>query len=171
MTKIRIVVLTVLLGGCHHPQTLPQSLAIIFSNHLRRIDSAATLDSVKVRWNFAVDEKHGRIFDDSIYVREYTRIKSQLAEALPMGNKDSIEFYKYELHYMEQEIDSIGRSIPLGDTTRRFGSVVGASFYISKNNKFRMDSTIVFIDTTSAVRFTDFLDSALRRTVKMLQTP
>jgi hypothetical protein len=171
MTKIRITVLALLLSGCHHPHTLPQALATIFSDHLRRIDSAATLDSVQVRWNFAVDEKHGRIFDDSIYVREYTRVKAQLAEALPIGNKDSIEFLEYEIHYMEQEIDSIGRSIPLGDTIRRYGSLVGASFYISKNNKFRMDSTIIFIDTTSTVRFTDFLDSALRRTVKTLQGP
>ncbi len=171
MTKMPIAVLALLMCGCHHPHTLPQSLATIFSDHLRGIDSAATLDSVQVHWKVAIDQKHGRIFDDSIYVREYTRVKAQLAEALPIGNKDSIEFYEYEIHYMEQEIDSIGRSIPLGDTTHSFGTLVGTSFYIRKNNKFGIDSTLVFIDTASTVRFTEFLDSALRRTVKTLQAP
>jgi hypothetical protein len=69
---------------------------------------------------------------------------------------------------MEKEIDSIGNSIGQSDSTHRYGSLVGCSFYISKNMKRRMDSTIVFIDTTSTIRFTDFIDSALRRTVKML---
>lgn len=113
----------------------------------------------------------GRIFDDSIYVREYSRVKSQLAGALSLGDKDSIEFYEYEIHYMEIEIDSIGHSIGLGDSTRRYGSLIGCSFYISKNNRLKMDSTIVFIDTTSTIRFTDFIDSALHRTVKMLGMP
>jgi hypothetical protein len=171
MTKIRITVLLLLSCGCHHPRTLPESLTAVFSDHLRRIDSAAMLDSLHVRWNIPVTEKMGRVFDDSIYVREYSRVKAQLVGALSSGNKDSIGFYEYEIDYMEKEIDSIGRSIGLGDSTRRFGSLVGCSFYIHKSNKLRMDSTIVFIDTTSTLRFTDFIDSALRRTIKMLETP
>jgi hypothetical protein len=171
MTKIRIIVLAVLFCGCSHHRTLPESLTSIFSDRLRRIDSAAILDSLHVRWNIPVTQKMGRIFDDSIYMREYSRVQSQLAGALSLGDRDSIAFYKYEIHYMEQEIDSIGHSIGLGDSTRRYGTVVGCSFYIRKNNKLKMDSTIVFIDTTSMIRFTDFIDSALRRTVKMLQAP
>jgi hypothetical protein len=171
MTRIRISVLALLFCGCYHPRTLPESLTSIFSDRLRRIDSAARLDSLRVQWNIPVTQKMGRIFDDSIYVREYSRVKSQLAGALSLGDKDSIEFYEYEIHYMEMEIDSIGHSIGLGDSTHHYGSVVGCSFYISKNNKLKMDSTIVFIDTTSTIRFTDFIDSALRRTVKMLQAP
>jgi len=155
--------------GCHHPQALPESLTAIFSGHLRRIDSAATLDSLHVRWNIPVTQKMGRVFDDSIYVREYSRVKAQLAGALSLGDKDSIEFYEYEIHYMESEIDSIGHSIGLGDSIHRYGSLVGCSFYISRNNKLRMDSTVVFIDTTSTVRFTDFIDTALHRTVNMLK--
>ena len=171
MTRIRITVLALLFFGCYHPRTLPESLTSIFSDRLRRIDSTAMLDSLHVRWNIPVTQKMGRIYDDSIYVREYSRVKSQLAGALSLGDKDSIEFYEYEIHYMEMEIDSIGQSIGLGDSTRRYGSLIGCSFYISKNNRLKIDSTIVFIDTTSKIRFTDFIDSALRRTVKMLETP
>lgn len=167
MSKTRIIAFALLLlCGCHHPKTLPESLAVIFADHLQQIDTAATLDSVQVRWNFPVTAKLGRIIDDSIYVREYSRVKAQLAGALATGDKDSIEFYEYEIHYMEKEIDSIAQGIGLSDTSRRFGSLVGCSFYISKNKKTLMDSTILFIDTTSTVRFTDYLDSALRRTVK-----
>jgi hypothetical protein len=171
MTKIRIPVLLLLLCGCHHPRTLPESLAAVFSDHLRQIDSAAALDSLHVRWNLPVTQKMGRIFDDSIYVREYSRVKAQLAGAFSMGDKDSIEFYEYEIRYMEQEIDSIGHSIGLSDSSHRYGTVVGCSFYLSRNQKKKMDSTIVFIDTTSTIRFVEFIDSALRRTVKTLQAP
>jgi hypothetical protein len=167
MTKIRITAFALLLFcACNHRRTLPESLAIIFADHLQQIDSAATLDSVHVLWNIPVTEKLGRIIDDSIYIREYSRVKAQLAGALGAGDKDSIEFYEYEIHYMEKEIDSIGHGIGLSDSSRRFGSLVGCSFYITRNKKARMDSTILFIDTTSTVRFTDFLDSALRRTIK-----
>jgi hypothetical protein len=167
MTRITSIAF-LLFCGCHHPKTLPESLAVIFADHLQQIDSAAKLDSVHVRWNFPVTAKLGRIIDDTIYVREYSRVKAQLAGALAARDKDSIEFYEYEIQYMEKEIDSIAHGISLSDSSRRFGSLVGCSFYISKNKKAQMDSTVVFIDTTSTVRLTDFLDSALRRTVKTL---
>jgi hypothetical protein len=166
---IRIAAFALLmLCGCHHPKTLPESLTIIFADHLQQIDSAAKLDSVHVRWNFPVTAKLGRIIDDTIYVREYSRVKAQLAGAFAAGDKDSIEFYEYEIHYMEKEIDSISHGIGLSDSSHRFGSLVGCSFYITKNKRTLMDSTVLFIDTTSTVHLTDFLDSALRRTVKTL---
>jgi hypothetical protein len=128
MSRIRISAFALLmLCGCHHRRTLPESLTIIFADHLQQIDTAAKLDSVHVRWNFPMTERLGRIIDDTIYVREYSRVKAQLA-----------------------------------------GALVGCSFFISKNKKALMDSTVEFIDTTSTVRFTDFLDSALRRSVKTM---
>lgn len=153
--------------ACHHRTTLPESLAVIFADHLQQIDTDAALDSVHVRWNFPVTEKLGRIIDDTIYVREYSRVKAQLAGALAAGDKDDIEFYEYEIHYMEKEIDSIAKGIVSSDSSRQFGSLVGCSFYIRKNKKTLMDSTVLFIDTTNTVRLTDMMDSALRRTVKL----
>jgi hypothetical protein len=166
----RIVIFILLFCcGCYRPRTLQESLTAIFSDHLQRIDSAAMLDSVKVRWNVPVTQKMGRIFDDSVYVREYSRVKGQLAGALASGDKDSIAFFQYEIRYMEQEIDSIGHAIGESDSSHRYGSLVGCAYYISGNRKKIMDSTLVYIDTTSTLRFTDFMDSALRRTVKLLR--
>ena len=170
MTRIAMISLAVLLSwGCHHPRSLPESLAAIFADHLRQIDTAVTLDSLQVRFNVPVTEKLGRIIDDSIYVREYSRIRGQLGTALNKGNKDSIEFYQYEIHYMEQEIDSIARGIGSSDTSHRYGSLVSCSYYLSGNRKSQMDSTFIFIDSTNTIRFTDFLDSSLRRTVRMIR--
>lgn len=156
--------------GCHHPKNLPESLTTIFADHLRQIDSSMTLDSLQVLFKWPVTEKMGRIFDDSIYVREYSRIKGQLANALLAGNRDSIEFYQYEVHYMETEIDSIGRAISTGDTSHRYGTLVGCTYYLRRMQTSVMDTALVFIDTTSTVRYTDYLDSSLRRTARMVRS-
>jgi hypothetical protein len=170
MIRISFTAVALLLCcGCHHPRTLRESLTAIFGDHLRQIDSTATLDSLQVRWNIPMTEKLGTIFNDSLYVREYSRIKAQLAGALVKGNKDTIEFYEYEIHYMEEEIDSISHAIGVSDSSRRFGALVGCSYYLSGNQREKIDSTVVFIDTTSTIRFTDYMDSSLRRTAKMLR--
>ena len=170
MTRIIISIFALLLVcGCAHHRTLPESLTAIFADHLRRIDSAVALDSLHVQWTVPVTARMATVFDDSIYVREYTRIKGQLAGALVMGNKDSIDFYEYEIHYMEKEIDSIGHGIGGSDTVHRYGSLIGCAYYLSGNKKFSLDSTVIFVDTTSTVRFTDYMDSSLRRTVKLLR--
>ena len=170
MSRTIISVLALLLVfGCAHHRTLPESLTAIFSDHLRQIDSATTLDSLHVQWTVPITARIATVFNDSIYVREYTRIKGQLAAALVMGNKDSIDFYQYEIHYMEQEIDSISHGIGTSDTIHRYGSLVGCAYYLSGNKKTSLDSTVIFIDTTSTVRFTDYMDSSLRRTVKLLR--
>jgi hypothetical protein len=170
MIRIAISAFALLLCcACQHRRTLPESLTLIFADHLRHIDSAMTLDSIHVQWTVPMTEKLRTIVDDSMYVREYTRIKGQLAGALVMGNKDSIDFYEYEIHYMEQEIDSIGHGIGGSDSIHRYGSLIDCAYYLSGNKKRSHDSTILFVDTTGTVRFTDFMDSSLRRTVKLLR--
>lgn len=171
MTRIAKISIVLLLSfGCHHPKTLPESLTGIFADHLRQVDTAMTLDSLRVLFNWPVTQKMGRIFDDSIYVREYSRIKGQLANALLAGDKDSIAFYQYEIHFMEQEIDSIGRAITSGDTSYRYGTLVGCTYYLRGHQFSAMDTTLVFIDTTSTVRYTDYLDSSLRRTTRLVRS-
>ncbi|HTR27641.1 MAG TPA: hypothetical protein VMH27_00125 [Puia sp.] len=170
MNRFGIIVFALLpFCACQRPRTLPESLGAIFADHLQRIDSATILDSLHVQWTVPVTARMATVFNDSIYVREYTRIKGQLAGALVMGNKDSIDFYEYEIHYMEKEIDSISHGIGESDTIHRYGTLVGCAYYVSKYKKSAMDSTVLFIDTTSTVRFTDFMDSSLRRTVKLLR--
>ncbi|HEX4851735.1 MAG TPA: hypothetical protein VFV08_13045 [Puia sp.] len=140
-----------------------------FIHRLSRIDSAATLDSIHIVWNIPATQKLGTIIDDTFYLREYGRIKSQLAGAQKKNDKDSIEFYQYEIRYMEKEIDSISKSIETADTTHRFGRMIGCSYFVTANNKSRTDTTFIFVDSTMTIRFTEFLDSALNRTIKALR--
>ena len=154
-------------ASCRHKQTLTEQLNVTFSKHLKQIDSAVALDSVHILWNISFTERLGRIIDDSIYLREYERIKTQLANAQQKNDKDSIEFYQYEISYMEKEIDSVSKSIEKGDTIHRYGYLVGCAYYLKKNNKAKMDSTILFIDSAAVIRYTEYMDSALSRTSRL----
>ena len=158
-----------LIGSCMRRKSLSEQLNDSFTNHLKKLDSSAILDSVHILWNVNVTERLSRIIDDSVYIREFTRIQGQLSGALPTNDKDSIAFYRYEINYMEKEIDSVTKSIPKGDTTHRFGYLIGCAYYITKNQKTKMDSTMVFVDSTSTMRYAEFMDSALGRTVRGMQ--
>jgi len=167
MRKLFLAILTLLVISCkQHRQSLAEQLTVTFSNHLKQIDSATELDSVHILWKVMVTERLGRIIDDSTYVREFTRIKAQLGNAQQKNDKDSIEFYQYEINYMEKEIDSLNRSIPGGDITKSYGSLIGCAYYIRRNNKTKIDSTILFIDSASTMRYTEYMDSAISRTIR-----
>jgi hypothetical protein len=168
MRKLLAAILALLLNiSCKHQKNLSEQLDDSFINHLRKIDSLAILDSVQILWNTSVTQKLGAIIDDSVYVREFMRVQMQLRSAQQKNDKDSIEFYQYEINYMKREIDSVTKSISLADTTHKYGYLIGCAYYITKNKETKIDSTIIFIDSTSALRYTEFMDSAIRRTIKM----
>jgi hypothetical protein len=170
MRQLLVAVFALLvIGSCTHHKSLAEQLNDSFADHLKQLDSSAILDSVHILWNAKVTEKLGRIIDDSMYMREYTRIQAQLARALAKTDKDSIEFYRYEINYMEKEIDSVTKSIAKGDTTHRYGYLIGCAYYITKNQKTKIDSTMIFIDSTSTMRYTEYMDSAIKRTVRALE--
>ncbi|HTS44793.1 MAG TPA: hypothetical protein VMH01_10380 [Puia sp.] len=154
--------------SCKQRQTLTQQLTNAFSTHLKQIDSAAVLDSLHILWSVPATPRLGRIIDDSIYSREYSRIKMQLANVQQNNYKDSIEFYQYEISYMEKEIDSISKGIVHSDTTHRYGTLFGCAYYIKKNDKTKIDSTILFVDSTSTIHFNEYMDSAIHRSIKTL---
>jgi hypothetical protein len=160
-----IAVFILVVISCRHRQTLTDQLTLVFSDHLSNIDSSATLDSVHILWNIPVTPRLTRIIDDSVYNREYTRIKAQLVSALQKQDRDSIEFYEYEIDVMQKEIDSISKGIEQEDTIRRYGHLIGCNFFIKKNGRSRKDATMVFVDSTSTLRFTEFMDSAIRRSI------
>jgi hypothetical protein len=163
------VVVLLLMGSCAHHKSLEQQLRESFANHLQQLDSSATLDSVHILWNARFTQKFSRIIDDSVYVREYNRIQAQLSGALPKNDKDSLAFYRYEINYMEKEIDSVTKAIGEGDTVHRYGNLIGCAYYISKNQKTKVDSTLIFIDSTSTMRFTEYMDSSIERTVRTMK--
>jgi hypothetical protein len=155
--------------SCKHQKNLSEKLYDSFANHLSRIDSSAILDSVHILWSTSATQKLGAIIDDSGYVREFMRVQMQLRSAQQKSDKDSIDFYQYEIGYMKGEIDSVTKSISLSDTTRKFGYLIGYDYYITKNKETKIDSTIIFIDSTSTLRFPEFMDSAIRKTIKMFK--
>jgi hypothetical protein len=166
MRLIFAIAISLFFISCTHKQTLTEQLKHTFSDHLKQIDSAAVLDSVHILWNAAVTQRLGRTFDDSMYVREFTRIKTQLANAQQKNDRDSIEFYQYEINNIEKGVDSVTKSIPEGDTTKKYGYLIGCAYYIAKNGKTKTDSTILFVEPNSIMRYTEFLDSSLHRTIK-----
>ena len=161
---LSLIILVVI--SCRHRQTLTDQLTYVFSDHLSNIDSLATLDSIHILWNVPVTPKWARIFDDSIYNRDYARIKAQLVSAQQKQDRDSIEFYEYEIDVMRKEIDSISKGIEQEDSIHRYGHLIGYDFFIKKKGRSRHDGTIVFVDSTSTLRFTEFMDSAIRRSTR-----
>jgi hypothetical protein len=151
--------------SCTH-KSLTEQLAGAFSNHLNHIDPNASLDSVRIIWSTPVNERLARTIDDTLYVREYNRIRWQLASALAKSNRDSVAFYRYEIHVLERGIDSISKSIEHGDTTHRYGSLISCAYYLKKNNKAISDSTLIFLDSAYVLRYTGYMDSSIARTTK-----
>jgi hypothetical protein len=101
-------------------KTLNEQLTAAFSNHLNRLDPDASLDSVHIIWSVPVNEKLARVIDDTVYVREYNRIKRQLAKARMMNKKairDSTMLYLdsvYVLRYTQFMDSSMARAMRAG---------------------------------------------------------
>jgi hypothetical protein len=169
MWKLLVAIFAILtIISCKHQKNLSEQLNDNFANHLKNINSLVTLDSVHILWNTTVTEKLGRIIDDTVYLRELMRIQAQLLRAQQKNERDSIEFYQYEKNNLEKGIDLVTKSIAQSDTTHRYGYLIGCAYYLSKNQKTIRDSTIVFIDSTSILRYTEFMDSAISRTIRRL---
>jgi len=114
------------------------------------------LDSFNVVWVDTLTEKFGRIIDDTIYSREHDKIRSLFENAT---NKDSLDFYKYELDYMAKEIDSITRSIPAADTKKKYGLAVKVFFSLLKNGRSAGSYAYYFLDKQGNVLDSDLIDS------------
>src|SRR5580693_8963225 len=95
--------------SCQH-KTFNDQLTDAFTNHLKDLDPDAVLDSVHILWRTPVNQKLARIIDDTIYVREYYRIRMELAGAQARNDKDSVAFCRYEISVLEHNIDSISKS-------------------------------------------------------------
>ena len=78
MGKLLVAILSVwLIISCTHQKNLSEQLNDSFADHLKKIDSLTTMDSVHLLWNTTVTEKLGRIFDDTAYLREFMRVQAQ----------------------------------------------------------------------------------------------
>jgi hypothetical protein len=148
--------------SCRH-KTLNEQLAVAFTTHLKYIDADAQLDSVRVLWSTPVNEKLIRTIDDTVYVREYNRIKWQLVNARLANNRDSVAFYTYEVRVLEHNIDSISKSIGQADTTRQHGSLLACAYYLTRRGKQIADSTFLYLDSAHTLKYTWYMDSSIAK--------
>ncbi len=170
MLKALAIVAALLLAiSCKTKKDLSAQLGETFAKHLLKVDSSSTLDSVHIIWSVRVTRKMGAIIDDTIYNRELMRLESQLAGAKERTDMDSIKFYVYEIHALRTQMDSVTKAIALQDTIRDAGHLMNCAYYISNPEKKRMDSVLVYIDSTSTIRYTDYLDAALSRTARSMK--
>jgi hypothetical protein len=169
MTKLLILSFAWILFSCEGKthKTFNEQLTIAFSNHLKNLDSVASLDSVRILWITPVNQRLGRIIDDTIYMREYYQIRMQLARAEAKNDKDSIAFCRYEIGVLEHNIDSISKSIGQGDTTHRYGTLLSCKYFLKKNNKAIADSTLIYLDSTQVLRYTAYMDSSIAKTTRV----
>ena len=167
MRKFILLTSLCILQSCRH-KTFNEQLTVAFSNHLKDLDPDASLDSVRILWRTPVNQRLGRIIDDTVYVREYHRIRMQLASAESKGDRDSVAFYRYEIAVLEHGIDSVSKSIGQGDTIRQYGSLIACAYFLKKNNKTISDSTLIYLDSAHVLRYTAYMDSSIARTTRSI---
>lgn len=148
--------------------TLSDQLKTNLISHLKKIDSVAVLDSIHIVYNVPLNEKLGRIVDDSGYSIEIRNVQAQLAAAKEKNDEKSIEIYQGEINYMNKVSDSVSQSILSADTTRELGRMISVIYVISKNQKTQLDSALFFIDSASNMLYPSLIDWSLQNAIKKL---
>jgi hypothetical protein len=166
---IILAVIISLFIGCNSSPDLTSQLKTNFASHLSKVDSAVILDSFRLIRVDTIVEKLGKIIDDTIYKREYSRVQEQFDSASKHQNKDSIAFLQYELNYMSGQIDSLTHTIKTADTIHKFGFLISCFYQIRKNDKNKADTIYYFFDKQSNILNPDMIDSFIRRADKFIR--
>ena len=154
----------VLISSCTtKTASLPDQLKVNFLLRVNKIDSTVHLDSFRVVRADTIDQRMVRIFDDTIYLREFTYVQAQLANAIKARKIDSIGFYQGEVDYMTPQVDSLTNVISKADTTKKLGIVASCSFQLSKNAVTRQGMVYYFLDKSYKIWDSEFIDTAIAR--------
>ncbi len=148
--------------------SLSDQLKTNLISHLKKIDSVAVLDSIHIVYNVPLNEKLGRILDDSGYSIEIRNVQAQLSAAKEKNDEKGIEIYQGEINYMNKVSDSVSKSILSADTTRELGRMISIIYVISKNQKTQLDSALFFIDSASNMLYPSLIDWSLQNAIKKL---
>jgi hypothetical protein len=161
----------IVIVGCNitPPSDLSGQLKSDLSSRLLRIDSSARIDSFKVTSIDTIVPRLGKIIDDTIYIRQLTSVREQLAHAKTRLRKDSIAYFQGEVDYMTGQIDTLTASIKTADTTNKWGIMAGCYYGIRKNNKRTHDSIYYFIQNSGDIVNSDMLDSFIVRSYRNLK--
>lgn len=148
--------------------SLPDQLKVNFLLRVNKIDSTVHLDSFRIVRADTVDQRLERIIDDSIYIREFTYVQAQLANALKEKKVDSIGFYKGEVDYMTPQVESLTNVISKADTTRKLGIVAVCSFQLSKKGSSQQGMAYYFMDRSYKVWDSELIDTAIATVARKL---
>jgi len=143
------------------PKNLSEQLKDNFSARLRKADSTLVLDSFIILGIDTVNRRMERIIDDSLYMREFVRVKAQLNNAIQEARRDSIEFYQGEVNYMLTQVDSLTREISKADTTQQLGWLAICKIQLGKINKKQDGMLYIFLDRTMTIRNSEMIDSTI----------
>ena len=142
-------------------KSLPEQLKNNLEARLQKADSTVTLDSFIVLRMDTIDRRVERIIDDSLYMREFVRVQSQLRNAIKEAKRDSIAFYQDEVNYMLTQVDSLNKEISIADTTSKLGLVVACKIELGKNNRKQEEILYIFLDRSMTIRNSEMIDSTV----------
>src|SRR5664279_3565997 len=107
-----VFIFTVLILSCKSKhKSLADRVKDNFLSHVKKMDSTLVLDSFSIIKIDTINRRTERIIDDTLYMMEFNRVRTQLANAKKGGRADSIEFYQGEVNYMQTQFDSLEREM------------------------------------------------------------
>lgn len=139
-----------------------------FITHIKKIDSALILDSFRLVEIDTVNRRMERIIDDTLYMMEFHRVQTQLANAMKGTRADSIEFYQGEVNYMQSQFDSLNREVLKADTTKKLGLLAICKIQLSKDGKSGDMTVYYFLDWNMKVWNPEMIDTAISGLSKRL---
>jgi hypothetical protein len=159
----------ILLFSCESKSpSLSDQLKTIFLSHLNKYDSTVVLDSFRVIRIDSIDQRHQRIIDDTIYLREFARVQGQLINSIIEKKTDSIGFYQDEVNYMGTQLDSMNKEISKADTTSKLGLLVICKIQLSKHNRSQERILRYYLDMNMNIWNASMIDSTITTMVRKL---
>jgi hypothetical protein len=166
---ILAAILYALLMSCKSKlYNLSDQLQTNFLSHLQKIDSTVVLDSFKVLRIDSIDQRLERTIDDTIYMREFSSVQSQLINAIIEKKEDSIGFYQDEVDYMVRQVDSLNKEISKADTTKKLGIVATCMIKLSRHNGSQRGVSYYFLDKNLKIWNSEMIDSSIANLTKRL---
>jgi hypothetical protein len=138
-----------------------------FQSHLKKYDSSVVLDSFAIVRIDSMTRRRQLILDDTIYMKEFVRVKQQLANSIYEKRSDS-EYYREEVNYMMTQIDSMTREISKADSTINIGVLAFCKIRISKDNQNKSLVLRYLVDKEGHIWNTSMIDSTIVRAVRKL---
>ena len=163
-----IVSCTLILSCKPKHRTLSDQVKANFITHVIKIDSTLVLDSFQVIRIDTVNRRMERMIDDTLYMMEFHRVETQLANALKGKRTDSIEFYQGEVNYMQTQFDSLKREIAKADTTKKLGLLVASKIQLTKNGRSGEMIVYYFLDWNMKVWNPEMIDTVISGLSKRL---